>query len=92
MEVRLSRNANKFLEGLDESNRKRVQEKITLLQTSLEDRQTVPFDELDIKKLKGEWKGFFRIRVGKIRIIFRVDMSADKILIYEIGFRRDIYE
>ncbi|NJR60869.1 MAG: type II toxin-antitoxin system RelE/ParE family toxin [Cyanobacteria bacterium CRU_2_1] len=92
MKIRFSRNANRFLDGLDESNRNRVQEKITLLQQSLENRQVVPFDELDVKKLKGEWKGFFRIRVGKIRIIFRIDLNANEILIYEIKFRRDAYD
>lgn len=91
MEIRFSRNAARFLEQLDEANKSRVQEKITVLQKSLDDRQAVPFDELDIKKLKGKWKGFFRVRVGKIRIIFRVDMNSSKLLIYEIKFRQDAY-
>lgn len=27
---------------------------------------------VDIKKLKGDWQGFYRIRKGKLRIIFKL--------------------
>jgi mRNA interferase RelE/StbE len=80
------------LEQLDSSNSNRVREKIATLKKSLEDRQALPFDELDIKKLKGNWKGFFRIRTGDIRIIFKIEFQQAEILIHDICFRQSAYD
>ncbi len=47
---------------------------------------------LDIKSLKGKYRGYFRIRKGKIRIIF--SLKKDKVLIafvHAVGLRKDIY-
>jgi mRNA interferase RelE/StbE len=57
-----------------------------------DEQGVIPFAELDIKKLKGDWDGFFRLRVGKIRIIFTVDSDANELLVYEIDFRGDVYK
>ena len=46
----------------------------------------IPFREMNIKKLKGEWRGFYRMRLGKIRVIFRIDIEKDKLIIYEIDY------
>ena len=92
MRVKLSKSAVKFLEQLEAGNANRVREKIAALKSSLEQRQALPFDELDIKKLKGDWKGFFRIRTGDIRIIFRVEAQQGEILIHDIRFRQNAYD
>jgi mRNA interferase RelE/StbE len=52
----------------------------------------IPFNELDIKSLKGDWKGFLRMRVGKVRIIFRIDAEADRLQVHDIDFRGNIYK
>lgn len=44
------------------------------------------FNELDIKKLKG-YDNIFRVRKGKIRIIYRVDQKDNKIYILTIERR-----
>ena len=47
---------------------------------------------LDIKSLKDKYRGYFRIRKGKIRIIF--SLKKDKVLIaliHAVGLRKDIY-
>ena len=49
-------------------------------------------DSLDIKALKGEKKGTYRIRVGSCRIIFFVDEKERNIFIIEIGPRKNIYK
>lgn len=36
----------------------------------------LPYRRLDICRLKGEWKGFLRLRVSDIRIIFKIDFNA----------------
>jgi mRNA-degrading endonuclease RelE of RelBE toxin-antitoxin system len=92
MKIKLSKSANKFLNKLDGSTRKNIIEKIGILKTCLETQKIYPPEELDIKKLKGELTGFFRIRVGKIRIIFQIRKGTDEIFIYDINFRGNIYE
>jgi mRNA-degrading endonuclease RelE of RelBE toxin-antitoxin system len=72
MKLRISKSANKFLEKLDANSRKSVLTKIGILKTCLETQNVYPPEELDIKKLKGELKGFSRIRVGKIRSSFLI--------------------
>lgn len=47
---------------------------------------------IDIKKLKGEWTGYHRIRKGKIRIILKTDINNKTIYIDVIDFRGNIYK
>jgi mRNA interferase RelE/StbE len=42
--------------------------------------------------MKGDWKGFYRLRVSKNRVIFTVDFNSKDITVYGIGARGDIYE
>ncbi len=91
MKVKFSKKSVKFLESLDEKNRERARLKIRSLVLSLEEG-VIPFKELDIKKLKGGWKGFFRLRIGNIRIIFRIDIEKDELIIYEIDYRGGAYK
>jgi mRNA interferase RelE/StbE len=92
MKLRFSKSAVKFLEKLDAKNINRIREKLAGLLHLIDEQGVIPFAELDIKKLKGDWDGFFRLRVGKIRIIFTVDSDANELLVYEIDFRGDVYK
>lgn len=47
---------------------------------------------IDIKKLRGEWFGFFRIRVGKIRIIAEFDFDNQSVFIEVIDTRGNAYK
>jgi len=47
---------------------------------------------IDAKKLKGSWKGYFRIRKGKLRIIFSIDTSYRSLYVERIDFRGDAYK
>ena len=91
MKVNFSKKSAKFLENLDDKNRERARIKIRSLVLSLEEG-IIPFKELDIKKLKGEWKDFFRLRIGNIRIIFRIDKEKDELIIFEIDYRGGVYK
>ena len=42
--------------------------------------------------MKGEWEGFYRLRIGNIRVIFTVDLECSDLDIYVIGFRGDVYK
>jgi len=92
MQVKFSKSAIKFLKKLNHQQETRIKSKIVLLRTALENKGALPFDELDIKKLKGTWQGFYRIRSGQSRIIFTFRLEAEKIYIYDICFRGDAYD
>jgi mRNA-degrading endonuclease RelE of RelBE toxin-antitoxin system len=48
----------------------KLQDKLAFLLQTPESEGTIPFNELDIKSLKGKWKDFFRMRAGKVRVVF----------------------
>ena len=63
--VRYSKQTSKFLEknsidSLDSDIRKAIKKVVIMENTNI-----------NIKKMKGEWKGFYRIRQGDLRIIIR---------------------
>jgi len=91
MKIEFSKKSTKFLEKLDEKNKEKVRLKIRSFVLSLEEG-IIPFRELNIKKLKGEWRDFYRMRLGNIRIIFRIDIEKNKLIIYEIDYRGNAYK
>mgnify|MGYP001092506117 CR=1 FL=1 len=46
---------------------------------------------IDVKKLKGEWKGYYRVRNGKIRIILKVHKDSKVLYIDVVDFRSNVY-
>jgi mRNA interferase RelE/StbE len=59
---------------------------------AVEEQGIIPFTVLDIKKMKGEWEGFYRLRIGKIRVIFTVSLDGADVEIYTIRARGDVYK
>lgn len=49
-------------------------------------------ENIDVKKLKGKWAGYHRIRFGKIRIILKVNFEERKIYVDTIDYRGDVYK
>lgn len=47
---------------------------------------------IDIKKLKGEWKGFYRIRSGRMRLIVEFDFENSVVFIEEMDWRGNVYK
>lgn len=47
---------------------------------------------VDIKKLKGKWAGFYRIRSGRMRIIAEFDFENSVVFIEEIDWRGNAYK
>jgi mRNA interferase RelE/StbE len=79
--VKLNRKAEKFLEKLSESDRRRIIETLRALRTD-------PFS-LDIKKLEGT--EFHRVRVGRFRIILYIDWESAAIVVLKIDKRERVY-
>ncbi len=51
-----------------------------------------PFNLPNIKHLKGELAGSYRVRMGDIRIIYSVDEEANVVYIEAIGNRGGVYK
>jgi mRNA interferase RelE/StbE len=47
---------------------------------------------IDVKKMKGGWKGYYRIKEGDLRII--LDFKKDEAIayVYRVGWRGNIYK
>ncbi|MFQ5787197.1 MAG: type II toxin-antitoxin system RelE/ParE family toxin [Thermodesulfobacteriota bacterium] len=46
---------------------------------------------INIKKLGGEWEGFYRIRSGKLRIILEFRFEHYQVYIEKIDWRGNVY-
>jgi mRNA interferase RelE/StbE len=42
--------------------------------------------------LKGDLQGFWKDRVGNYRIIYKIDETGNKVIFYDVGLRKSIYE
>lgn len=69
MVVRFRKPAIKFLRKANPEDVARIQSAIKELVNTLEETKSIPFDRLDIKKMKGQWQGFYRLRLGNIRVV-----------------------
>lgn len=47
---------------------------------------------LDLRGMTGTWSRHFRIRSGKIRIIFSIDFYEKKVLVEVVDFRGNVYK
>jgi len=47
---------------------------------------------MDVKKLKGEWSGYYRIRKGKTRIIIKPHIESKLIFVDIVDFRGNVYK
>lgn len=84
--VILSKRAFKFLDSLDGKTRNRVIADLDKLSNySSYDKS------LDLCKLQGQ-NDYYRLRTGKIRIIFMLDKKAQSILVRKIAYREAAYE
>jgi mRNA interferase RelE/StbE len=45
-----------------------------------------------VKKLKGDWQGFYRIRKGKVRIIFELSFEEHFVYVARIDNRGEAYK
>ncbi|HED06554.1 MAG TPA: type II toxin-antitoxin system RelE/ParE family toxin [Ignavibacteria bacterium] len=53
--------------------------------------RTNPFFGPNIKKLKGEFNGLYRIRIGNYRLFYTIDKQKVIVFILEITQRKDAY-
>jgi mRNA interferase RelE/StbE len=77
--------AKREFKKLDTTAQKIIKEKLLLLATNPNILKN------NIKALKGEYKGKFRLRIHQYRVIFQVKDEELIIIVVRIGHRKDIY-
>lgn len=82
-EIRFYRKVQKELKSLSKQDARRVIQEIARLKYPLP-------KFLDIKKLVN-FQSFYRLRVGKTRVIFEILERGTIIMIRKIGYRGNVY-
>jgi mRNA interferase RelE/StbE len=76
--------AERDFQKLDKNLKRRINEKLDWL---LEN-----FDNIIPSPLSGEWRGFFKLRIGDLRVIYKIKWDKNQIIIYVIDRRDKIYK
>jgi len=72
------------LRSLDQKDRRRVIEKLEWLSTN--------FDNISPLSLSGKYKEFYKLRVGDLRIFYKVHWKDNQLLICHIARRDKAYK
>lgn len=83
-QVFFTKKSEKELDQLSSTDINRSLEKIKLLSNPFSRR-------LDIKKMVNT-VGFYRLRIGKVRVIFEIDEKRKEVWIRKIAYRGSIYQ
>jgi mRNA interferase RelE/StbE len=92
MVVRFRKQALKSLQKSDGEISAEIREKLDQIDDFFSAKSILPFSDFDLKKMKGEWVGFYRLRIGSMRIIFKVDEKSQTVDVYKMGSRGDVYK
>lgn len=85
-----TKKAEKELDRLSSIDINRILEKLPSLSSFFVPESATQTTSLDIKKMSGV-SGFYRLRLGKTRVIFEVIIKKEVIWIRKIGYRKDVY-
>lgn len=85
--VSFSKEAEKFL-SRNHSKKEEIFEVVAKSVKKLQGENV----NIDIKKLKGKWQGFYRSRVGKIRVIIEFNFDDSAAFVENIDFRGNVYK
>lgn len=84
-----SKDADKYLNNSSVKTANLILKRIKNIGEWLDDKKELV---TNIRKLHGEWDGFYRLRIGHIRVIFSIDEDREIVKIHDIGQRGDIYK
>jgi mRNA interferase RelE/StbE len=84
--VDYSRGSEKFIEK--QNIREEVREELRRFLIRLKGENV----NVDVGKLTGDWTGYYRLRKGKIRIIFSLNKSEKSLYVEKIDYREDVYK
>jgi len=49
-------------------------------------------ENINVKSMKGKWKGYHRIRIGRVRMILKVDFKEKTIFVDRMDYRGNVYK
>jgi len=82
--VRWHEDALEDLKSLDKKTQKKILQRV---------KEYLPQNPVSLgKPLRGIFKGFFRYRIGNIRIIYTLDHENETVSILKIGDRKNVYD
>ena len=81
----LHRRAAAYFDRLDERIKAQLRERLNALAAD-------PYQAPGVKPMHGEWKGFYRVRHGDLRVIYTLDKEKDWLVVAHIGPRGDVYK
>lgn len=85
-DIRIHREALKSYRGLDKELQTKIDEAVEKLRID-------PWrKDMDVKKLHGEYKGYCRLRIGEVRLIYVVDQENDLVFIDALAHRGGAYK
>ena len=76
--------AEQDLAKLNRDLRRRITEKLDWLQDN--------FDKISPSALDNEWRGFFKLRIGDWRVIYKIEWGKNLIRIWIIDRRDKVYK
>jgi mRNA interferase RelE/StbE len=85
--VEFSHNAEKFLG----KNHLDQEEAFKLIRCALDKFRGVNAN-IDVKKLKGVWSGFYRVRKGDLRMIASFDFDSFLVFVVAMDWRGNVYK
>ena len=83
--VRFTKSARKYYDALSSKKKEKVKEIINQLRKD-------PYSLANVKPLEGSKHDDFRIRIGSLRLLYRVVKGELIIFILDLGPRGDIYK
>ncbi len=82
--VVLTKDAKENLLELDKKIRTHILKKLAWFENN--------FDQITPLPLRNEWLGFFKIRVGDYRVIYKIDWQERFLVVARVGDRSEVYE
>jgi mRNA interferase RelE/StbE len=83
-EISFTHTAHQDINRLHSGTRLRVIEKLRWFQEHMDEMVPLP--------LTAQWKGFFKLRIGDWRVVYRVDTASRGIVIHCVDRRDKIYK
>lgn len=80
----LTKDAEKNLLELERKIYERVRKKLEWLESN--------FDQITPLPLGNEWAGFFKLRIGDYRVIYKIFWDEHLLMVACVGHRSEVYE
>jgi len=85
--INLSKQTDKFIK-----KKKIRDDEILLLMNKFINYCKGSDENINVKKMKGKWKGYYRIRISKVRMILKVDFKEWTIFVDKMDYRGRVYK